>query len=271
MTPGPEPSISAPASSASIPRLRAEDLPQTPRRLSLVFAADVLVGDAMGLVFVFSAIVVVAFWLGFGAVTDVRSSDGDRACCDGIVSSRSEGDDFWTVRASSPLGEVESFFFQEPPLAGSTIVVRGNERCSRLHLDGGHVRRIPTIAAAAFFVPFGVFLPFIWKPLRRRWRRLHLLRDGTLTRGRQASHTINDEGDWDIHTFVFSFTDDRERARTATVTTMRPGPLLDEADEALLYDDDDACLLDGLPGLLAWAALVFVPGGIFAGAWLALR
>lgn len=257
-------SSSQPSSSASIPRLRAEDLPQTPRRLSFLFAVDVLVGDAMGLLFVGLAVLMVGLWVALAAHSDLKSSDHDRVCCDGVVTSRWESDDNWTVRASGDCGEVESFLFIEPPEDGAPIHLRGDASCTRLHLDHGFVRRVPSYAAFAFLLPLIVGAPLLAGPLRRRWRRLRLLREGTLTRGRKHSHTTNSEGDWDVHTFVFTFTDDRGRDRAVSATTTQPGPLLDEEEEALLYDPDatgpdDAALLDALPGLPRLKDGRFVP------------
>lgn len=283
-------SSSSPASSAAIPRLRAEDLPQVPRRLSWMFACDVLFGDVLGVFFAVTLLGCMAAFTAMASRVDARSYDVD--CGSAVIASTWENDDNFTVTVRHGADDVVSYVFDEPAGTGARVPLRGDDAgCARVVVLGGKTRPVPIEVLGAMGICSSFALPLL-KPLRRRLRRLRLLREGTLTRGKRTGHNVNDEGDWKIHTLSFSFVDDKGRERSVAHTTALPGTLLDEPDEALLYDDDDAAVLDGLPGkprvkdgalvsshpiksavvaLVVVVAVLSVPAGLVVGGLLAWR
>ncbi|MDP2341548.1 MAG: hypothetical protein Q8O67_11340 [Deltaproteobacteria bacterium] len=80
-------------------------------------------------------------------------------------------------------------------------------------------------------------------------RAVRLLRDGRLGWGtRSVGPFVTRSGNARVRVLNYRFVDDKGHERTAITHEGSPGPLLDEAEEPLLYDDNDAMLLDEIPG-----------------------
>ena len=107
-------------------------------------------------------------------------------------------------------------------------------------LGGGPVPFVTFDFLAAIFI-FGVAISGV--------RAVRLLRDGRLGWGtRSVGPFVTRSGNARARVLNYRFVDDKGHERTALTHEGSSGPLLDEAEEPLLYDDTDAILLDEIPG-----------------------
>ena len=114
------------------------------------------------------------------------------------------------------------------------------------HISDGHaigLGPIPFVAfdfMAAIFI-FGVAVSGVCA--------VRLLREGRLGWGtRSVGPFVTRSGNARVRMLHYRFVDDKGHGRTAITHEGSDGPLLDEAEEPLLYDDTDAMLLDEIPG-----------------------
>lgn len=136
------------------------------------------------------------------------------------------------------------------PAPGSAVTVEfpaGDPDTSRV--VGQTCGMLGPAALLALIFPLAGFVP-AWLGLRWGRARAALLRNGrqaeaTFAGKEPTNMTVNDQPVWKL---VFTFKDEMGEERTVESNTHDPQGLQDEPTERVLYDDDQAVLVDSLPG-----------------------
>lgn len=136
------------------------------------------------------------------------------------------------------------------PAVGAAVTIEfpaGDPDCSRV--TGQTCGMLGPAALLALIFPAVGLVPVLIG-LRGGLRRVRLLRHGRRAEatfsGRQPTNmTVNDQPVWEM---VFTFKDDRGEERTVSSKTHDTTALEDEPSERVLYDDEQAVLVDSLPG-----------------------
>jgi len=144
-----------------------------------------------------------------------------------------------------------SYLEGQPPVIGATLVVRWLPGPPpRACAIGMRAAPLPRWARLTLAIPL-VGLGLLVAAKIRGLRHVRLLRDGLPARGvctakRATAGKVNGRR---VQALTFRFIDARGREHTTEVRTHRVDPLLDEAEELLLYDpvDGRAVLWDALP------------------------
>ncbi len=130
-------------------------------------------------------------------------------------------------------------------------------------IKGMDLKPLPVFILFVYIFPVTGFV-FLYFAFRRGIPKIHAIRCGIMTRGRFVKMTgtggsINNQTIYDLH---FSFKDRMGNEFTAIGTTHKTEPVLDEAEERIIYDPDNpsnAVVVDAMPGTVR-KFLASVPG-----------